>query len=508
MTRKTIILLFTVMLFAACENNNVVKINIDKVVTQNFIGNGVQWDPYPHADSHSADWGLLMTDEKWQMVFNRLDYMQPRLVRVVDQANWRYLHGFDNKGNPILDFNSPEEKALEKLLNYCQRKNITVMLGEWGTPYAVHDTKAGFSDVLTGANDSRWIEMIVKHLDYLITQKGFTCIRYFNLVNEPNGYWASTNGNWDEWSEGVSMLANVILEAKLDKYVTIAGPDAVAHYNHPNGLYTGMQWVEQAAKQLNNELGALEIHAYFDQSVIREARFDSIYKPLVEIARSIEKPILFGEVGFEKNTPENQARVETDPHASPDSYMAVYDFQHGLDMADAAIQIMNTGFQGAAAWALDDAMHTQDDSGDKNKLKRWGMWNILGTEICNNPADENIRPWFFTWSLMCRYIKPGSQVVETSSLNTTGLRFVFTYNENDFTLAAVNQLNIKQSIDVEMPENFRHQQIQFFNYRKNNFKTNENGFPLAENNVKIGQSGRIKLVLPPKTFQLITTYTY
>ena len=40
------------------------------------IGNGVQWSAYPHADTENAEWGKLMTDEKWQMVFDRLDYMK------------------------------------------------------------------------------------------------------------------------------------------------------------------------------------------------------------------------------------------------------------------------------------------------------------------------------------------------------------------------------------------------------------------------------------------------
>jgi hypothetical protein len=503
------ILALTTLLFSACQKSIVVKIYPNQVVSKNFLGNGVQWDPYPHADSPDAEWGMLMTDEKWQMVFNRLDYMQPRLARVTDQANWRYLQGFDSEGNAILDFDTPEEKALEKLLDYCQFNDITVMLGEWGTPYAVHDTDAGFSGILTGANDTRWIELIVKHLDYLINQKGFTCIRYFNLINEPNGDWASTDGNWDEWSEGAAMLANALKESGLDKYVAVAGPDAVAHYDHPNSQYTGMQWVEQTAKHLGNEIGALEIHAYFDQKVIREALFDSIYKPLVDLARSIDKPILFGEVGFEKATPENQARVEADPYASPDSYMAVYDFQHGLDMADAAIQLINTGFHGAAAWALDDAMHTMNDSGNPNELKRWGMWNSLGTELCNNPADEDLRPWYFTWSLLCRYIQPGSQIVKTNPTNLDGVRLTVALNGTEITVALVNQSDVDQQINLEIPADFLSQKIKLFSFAENNFQTDESGFPVAENqNIHISKKGLVKVDLPAKSFKLITSYLY
>jgi len=505
---KNVIFLFAAVLsLASCqEPKNKITINTDEVITENFIGNGVQWDAYPHGDSETAEWGLLMTDAKWQQVFDRLDYMQPRLVRTLDQANWRYLQGFDKQGNAILNFDTSEEKALEKLLGYCQKNNITVLMGEWGTPFEVHDTDKGFSGILKGATDPRWIDMIVKHLDYLINQKGFTCIRYFNLVNEPNGYWASTDGNWDEWSQGATMLAEAIKKAGLNKYVSVAGPDAVAHYDHPDYNLTGMQWVEESAKLLNDQLGALEIHAYFQKEVIREAQFDSLYRPLAQAAKSINKPIFFGEMGFEKSTPENQARVEADSFACPDSYMGVYDFQHGIDMADAAIQIMNTGFSGVAAWGLDDAMHTNNDNGDKQNLKRWGMWNTLGTELCNNPADETIRPWFFTWSLLCRYLPAGSEIVKTQMAELPGVRVASAINNNEITVALVNQSDNQVEVSLAIPSQFEGKMLKLFNYEEGNLLTDNNGFPVAETDQLKQKRGTISLKLKAKSFKLITSF--
>ena len=108
---------------------------------------------------------------------------------------------------PVLDFNTPEVKAVEKILDYAQANDITVLFGEWGTPYKMHDTHLGHGDKFSGANDPKWINAIVEYLDYLIRTKGYTCIKYYNLVNEPNGDWASTKGNFEEWKEGVQLLA-------------------------------------------------------------------------------------------------------------------------------------------------------------------------------------------------------------------------------------------------------------------------------------------------------------
>ena len=143
------------------------------------------------------------------------------------------------------------------------------------------------------------------------------------------------DGRFEEWKGGAKMLANRLRETGLDKYVTIAGPDAVAHCDHPSEKLTGMQWVEETANQLSDDIGALEIHAYFKNHIIRNAEFDSIYSPLVKQAKDIKKPILFGEIGFDKSIPENVERVKNDPYASEDSYLFVYDYSYGIDMGDA-----------------------------------------------------------------------------------------------------------------------------------------------------------------------------
>ena len=149
----------------APKADNTIHIYPEQSISHNFIGNGVQWSAYPHADTEMAEWGKLMTDEKWEMNYKRLDYMQPKLFRVLDQANWRYLVDFDKEGNPILDFNTPEIKAVEKILDYAQKNSITVMIGEWGTPFKMHDTDKGHSDKFSGAKDPKWINAIASYLD-------------------------------------------------------------------------------------------------------------------------------------------------------------------------------------------------------------------------------------------------------------------------------------------------------------------------------------------------------
>ena len=97
---KVIPLLAILLWFCtACGEKKSTLVISDQPVSANFIGNGVEWSAYPHGDSPEAEWGYLMTDEKLQKVCSRLDYMKPRIVRLMDVAGWRYFKGVDTKGN-------------------------------------------------------------------------------------------------------------------------------------------------------------------------------------------------------------------------------------------------------------------------------------------------------------------------------------------------------------------------------------------------------------------------
>ena len=101
--------------------------------------------------------------------------------------------------------------------------------------------------------------------------------------------------------------------------------------------------------------------------------------------------------------------------------MLVYDYFYGLDMPLLCMEVMNGGYSGIAAWMLDDAMHSSGDSGKTEDIKLWGMWNILGEEVFDDPSQEEIRPWYYTWSLMCRYFPTGSNILKTTLDRTKGV---------------------------------------------------------------------------------------
>lgn len=488
----------------SCTHDRVTTVSVDvsNVVSEEFIGHGVQWSAYPHADSEKAEWGALMTDEKWQRVYERLDYMTPHIIRVIDQANWRYLEGFDVNGKAVINYDSEEVRSLFKILDYCQRKNIIVLLGEWGVPYQVHDVNSEFHGFISDARDQRWLEMVSNWLDFLINEKKYTCIKYFNLVNEPNGSWASTDGDWDEWSGAVIALNEYLDKTGLLEQISIMGPDAVPW--QCNSVYSGEQWLYKSVNELDDFIKCYDLHNYPHPDDIRNGEFGEYYTALVKAVDRVGKPLILGELGSFKDTPENQALIEQDSCASTDSQMAVYDFQYGIDMADAVIQAMNVGIDAVIAWDLDDAMHTKGDLGQKTQLKRWGFWNSLGTELCNNSEDEMIRPWYYPWSLLCRNFIPGMKVLKIEKSLGNNIRYSVANTDDKLTLAFVNNSIEAATIEIKVKGVIGNSLYSSYEYKENDYITDKNGFPVKNSVLELNFKTGYFLTLAPKSFVLIT----
>ena len=501
--KKNILILTVslVLITVGCTSPETIIID-SQPVSENFIGHGVEWSAYPHGDSPDAEWGYLMTDEKLEMVYKRLDYMKPRIARVMDVAGWRYFKGVNSKGEPILDFDCPEVQMVCKILDYCQRNGIVVLLGDYGVPGFW-----GYPGNIDRVDDPRFIEMTTQYVSFLVKEKGFSCIKYYIITNEPNGDWACTRGDWDQWKKGVEMMAEAFANEKLD--ITMAAPDVVELSNNHKSKYTGWQWVEQSVKQLDHLTGVYNVHCYADYQFIRSGAFMKHYAAVGETIRPTGKPMIFGEIGGWYHTlelgGEYKKRMQSTEFASEDSQLFVYDYLYGVDMADMLIQTMKAGWHGASAWMLDDAMHTIGDLGDKNQLKVWGFWNSLGTELIGDPRHEEIRPWFFTWSLMSRYFTPGMKIYNpTQAEPFNRLRVVAGSSGTGSTIAIVNADEVDHTFDLKMTVNGK-SDLDIYDYVESGYQTDENSFPVPVDKVTPEKVKKgFTVTIPARSFKLLT----
>jgi hypothetical protein len=410
------------------------------IVTESYVGNGVQWGGYDILQAWTGN--ATLSESDWNKLFDRVRFMRPPIVRIMVADGWNYI--IDKKYNP-----SKSEPVLLKILDFCQQEGITVLFGEWGH---------------TGgkAIDEEWLENSTEFLRWLILDKGYSCIRYFNMVNEPNGDWSSIDGNYSLWTNLIKEFHAKLVEKNIDSKVSITGPDIAVWKTDI------LSWIRNTKADLGTIVKAYDIHTYPSESEVRDGSYMEMTGAYKSAAPSTAV-MLLTELGFKygKLTSlgiENASRISGDKYSSDDSNMFVYDDFYGIDMADALIQNMLAGYAGVILWDLDDAMYNIDAS-SSTKLKRWGFWNILGAEKFENADDENIRPWFYPMSLMCRFFPEGAKIHGMTLPDKVGLRAVAGEKEGRYTIAIVNSNTVSYSINLSMENGAELSNLAVYNYK-------------------------------------------
>lgn len=456
-----------------------------EVINPSFVGNGVQWGGY----ENMKDWTgkPSLSDSDWEKLYQRVRYMRPPLVRIMVSSGWSYMT--DNRFDP-----SKSEPVLFKILDFCQAEGIAVMFGEWG--------HIGGTSI-----DTNWLENSAKFIEYLLKTKGYSCIKYFNMVNEPNGDWSSINGNYPLWKELIEKYYAKLVDKGVASNVKLIGPDiAIWDIN-------STWWIADTKNDLGDKIGAFDIHTYPTETTVREASYQTMINAYKNAAPS-GKEMLMGELGF-KYSPEsalgkeNVKRIAADKYASEDSNMMIYDSFYGVDMADAIIQNMRVGYGGVIMWMLDDAMYTKENN---TKLKRWGFWNSLGAEKFGNADDENIRPWFYPMSLICRYFPQGTKIYKVNQPDKLGLRAVAGEKNGKYTIAISNSHMAGYTINLRMINGIELQNAKVYTYVSKQGSAfdgavDENDFAKPKDpnvSVNLKDDNFKQLEIPAQSFCLIT----
>ena len=107
-------------------------------------------------------------------------------------------------------------------------------------------------------DSEKWVDMSVAYLKYLVCDLGFTCIKYFNIFNEPDGDWASTNGDYLLWKKMLFLFHKKISEyPMLAKQVKLAAPDVVMDYHNSNSEYDAEGWLMQTIADADDIIRSL-----------------------------------------------------------------------------------------------------------------------------------------------------------------------------------------------------------------------------------------------------------
>jgi hypothetical protein len=167
---------------------------------------------------------------------------------------------------------------------------------------------------------------------------------------------------------------------------------------------------------------------------------------------------------------------------------------------------MRAGQAGLIAWDMDDAMHTGGSYGAAG-LKGWGFWNSLAG-FKGYPADDfKLRPWFYTWSLLCRLFPHGSQTLAVSDTGDSSCRVAAARlpGSRGLSFAIVNESDLPRVLTLVLSP---HQPMTLHEYRYfvADRPVEEHGFPIASTVHKnVNLAAGLKVRLPKRGVVFLTT---
>jgi hypothetical protein len=301
-----------------------------------IIGVGVQWDPRDRAIGAGGE----------ELNVQRVQSLRPSLLRVMIDPDDFFDR--DDEFTPITE--GRQWQRLIDVLDAAQEGGAAVIFGVWNIPSWINDYA-----------HERWLRALAHFVADLLA-RGFTCIRYVNYVNEPNGDWMIPDRQWEQWAPAIPRLRAHMVSAKIS-HLGLVGPDSL----------DADEWVEKVADELREDIGLFQFHVYGGDADVAGAMESRVRKQrdLLD-ARNISAPLVIGELGSKAG--------EYD--AAGDQQPRVADFAYGLEVASLTVLALRGGAQGVVLWMLDDAMHLDQHGA----LKTWGMWNTLA-------EDTSPRPW-------------------------------------------------------------------------------------------------------------------
>jgi hypothetical protein len=412
-----------------------------QVACRPFLGFGAEWDPTFWSTWHVAQGA---DEAAWSRVLQRIHFMRLPLVRMMVQARW-YLHQ-DATGAIRYDWDTPEMRSMYRHLDACQQQGITVMLTDWGI-----ETWAR-APGLQKLDEPAYADAVVACLEHLVRTRGYTCIRHFILVNEPN---FEAKSGFETWAAGVRNVATRIKERKLP--VTLAGTDA----SHDNQV-----WHRRGVDTLADVLGVWEFHRYHPSAEVRSGQFESFVASYWQYVRDkghADRPMMICEAGMGDGMTASKS-----PHSE--------EFEYGLFMADYAAQATRAGTSAVLAWMLDDSSHLDFT---------WGMWtNVAG--------GQRLKAWFYPWSLLCRTIPPGSTLYRVGT--PPDLRVIAAERpaadrpagngSSTWTLVIVNRASAARDLRLLIPD-AHGQTLWRYDYKKEGSRQDANGLPLPSGKLTV-----------------------
>ncbi|MCE5268755.1 MAG: hypothetical protein LLG00_12805 [Planctomycetaceae bacterium] len=255
---------------------------------------GSGWGAYPPAEDDVA-WRQIDRHARWLgFDWNRVEIEQ----RVYEPERGRF--SFDN----------PEMRILYRILDWCEKNHADVFLQQmwanvrWNTVPQWRDDEAGRIHSAPQSTED-FAEGIATLVNHLVKRKGYTCIRWLCISNEPNGWWKIYPNRSVPMRPALAAVRKALDARGLG--IPLSGPDVVAGVPPLRPDMTDAVPVLQPERfDFIDLLGAYDFHTY-DETLDwlgkqnNMAWFDKTTADWAAWAHKQGKPLFMSEVGTMAN---------------------------------------------------------------------------------------------------------------------------------------------------------------------------------------------------------------
>ncbi len=367
---------------------------------------GAELDPHFFSQNVTRDDGAK--EEDWQYVVERVKKMELQKFRVMVLPQW-YEPENDNDDPFTTDksrftFDSPEMHALYKVLDLAQEQQMEVCIVVWGCPLYVSLLDPAYSHVktsfmadqdkegvwITGPTDyDEWAENFSTLIKHLIEERRYSCVKEITPMNEPDGGPLLTS------AEYMKMAKTLDARFKTD------GIREKVRFNLSDNTDTRTFYLEDCAENLSEVADIFNSHTYIFGYDTPNSVIYNWEKNNVTIAARAGKKHLVGEFGSNQCVGATRQR-DIDLYA------------RGVLMTRLVLNFLNAGASGVSYWSLIDQYYGKD--ADYQQMQQLGLWKYVKEAYRGDSIyaaikkDYEVRPQYYAYSLLTRFLKPGSEI--------------------------------------------------------------------------------------------------
>jgi len=343
-----------------------------------LVGIGFEDDGYAYSNRNL---GHGITPEELLLREARIRHLKPSLVRMfIWMGEWLPRDFF--RTTPAPDYLWKTETVSNDL--WQSRLKTLAQYQALGAAVNITGVEGGGIEYLgpMWEDPAKAARVYADLLEHLVKEKGFTCIKYFTLTNEPNaGFFAVKRGTFEAFETIHRLLREELKQRNLE--ISLVGSDDAGSYHFL------AQCIESDA--VRESAGIFSSHIYPEEYELNRTEVSRLFQGRIDLIEraSPGKDLVIAEFGFSAAGGHGTAANEL---------MKTYDY--ALYAADFMIDGLSHGVSGFTLWVLHQCYYPRAAC----DLMAYGMWGY-------RTAPGDVYPVFHALANFTRHTARGDTVI-------------------------------------------------------------------------------------------------